>query len=167
MRFRHTIVLLILMGSFAPLYAEDLSAPARQLADKINASAGAGSAMAITYTNASSLTPSQIADIRLALESQLRNADLAQYFEQKISVDQVQRFKPHPIVYQNAAAQMNVSPSLACLVAAHSWDIYGAMNAGLTAAFIQRPGKVLFPYAPEPAFTATDLTNLAEQLKKK
>ena len=73
MRFRHTIALLILTASFAPLHAEDLSTPARQLADKINASASPGSAMAISYTNASSLTPSQIADIRLALESQLRS----------------------------------------------------------------------------------------------
>ena len=61
---RHTLAFLILAVSF--VHAEDLSTPARQLADKINAAAGPGSSMAITYNNASSLTPSQIADIRLA-----------------------------------------------------------------------------------------------------
>ena len=67
------IVLIVCLGvCVPPLGAEDWSTPARQLADKINAAAGAGSAMAITINNASSFSPRDLADIRLALESQLR-----------------------------------------------------------------------------------------------
>ena len=73
LRFRHPIAVLIFAVSLVSLHAEDLSTPARQLADKVNAAAGAGSTMAITYNNASSLTPSQVADIRLAIESELHS----------------------------------------------------------------------------------------------
>lgn len=69
MRLRHITLFLLISTSFA----QDWSTPARQLADKINSAAGAGSAMALTINNASSLTPRDIADIRLALESQLRS----------------------------------------------------------------------------------------------
>lgn len=72
MKFR-AIALIVCLGVCVPLVrAEDWSTPARQLADKINAAAGAGSALAITFNNASSLSPRDLADIRLALESQLR-----------------------------------------------------------------------------------------------
>jgi hypothetical protein len=72
MKFR-AIALLCCLGVCVPLAAaEDWSTPARQLADKINGAAGPGSAMALTFNNASSLTPSDLADIRLAMESQLR-----------------------------------------------------------------------------------------------
>lgn len=72
MKFR-AIALILCLGVCVPLVrAEDWSTPARQLADKINAAAGAGSAMAITFNNASGLSPRDLADIRLALESQLR-----------------------------------------------------------------------------------------------
>jgi len=72
MKFR-AIALLFCFGVCVPLAAaEDWSTPARQLADKINGAAGPGSAMALTFNNASSLTPSDLADIRLAMESQLR-----------------------------------------------------------------------------------------------
>src|SRR5579884_493083 len=72
MKFR-AIALIACLGVCVPLAAaEDWSTPARQLADKINSSAGPGSAMAITFNNASSLTPRDLADIRLALEAQLR-----------------------------------------------------------------------------------------------
>jgi 2-haloacid dehalogenase len=31
------------------------------------------------------------------------------------------------------------------MVAAHAWDITGALSAGCKAAFVQRPGKALDP----------------------
>ncbi len=72
MKCRAIAVLLYLGVCVTLVGAEDWSTPARQLADKINAAAGAGSAMAITLNNASSFSPRDLADVRLALESQLR-----------------------------------------------------------------------------------------------
>lgn len=73
MKFRTIALLGFLAISASVAGAEDWSGPARQLADKINAIGGAGSAMAVTINNASSLTPGEISEIRLALESQLRS----------------------------------------------------------------------------------------------
>ncbi len=50
------------------------------------------------------------------------------------------------------------------LVAAHSWDIAGAMAAGCQAAFVARPGMVLSPLSDPPGITGPDLAVVAEQI---
>ncbi len=52
------------------------------------------------------------------------------------------------------------------LIAAHGWDVTGALHAGLQAAFLSREGKAQYPLAPNPRFTADSLTGIAEQLVK-
>lgn len=99
-----------------------------------------------------------------ALAEQLRYADLTEYFEQQLSVDAVRRYKPHPDTYRYALAQTGVAPTDALLVAAHGWDVAGALAAGLDAAFVDRPGQTLYPLAPPPTYQAPTLTALAEQL---
>ncbi|GGW79853.1 hypothetical protein GCM10007391_10840 [Alteromonas halophila] len=59
---------------------------------------------------------------------------------------------------------MGVEPQEALLVAAHGWDIAGAKQAGWQAAFISRPGKVLYPLALKPDYNISDLPALAKQL---
>jgi 2-haloacid dehalogenase len=100
------------------------------------------------------------------IRDQLKNSGLESYFEQPISVDAVQRFKPDRRVYAFAAEQLKVEASQACLIAAHAWDVFGAMNAGWMAAFIARPGKALFPVAPTPAMIAPDLLAFANLLTR-
>lgn len=134
-----------------------VSLPAHsEVSDALGQLKNAGFRMA-TLTNSS---PSMIRD-------QLKNSGLETYFEQSISVDAVQRFKPDRRVYAFAAEQLKVDASKACLIAAHAWDVFGAMNAGWMAAFIARPGKVLFPLAPTPAIVAPDLQALANMLTGK
>ncbi|MGI4887306.1 MAG: haloacid dehalogenase type II [Janthinobacterium lividum] len=99
-----------------------------------------------------------------ALAEQLRYADLTEYFEQQLSVDAVRRYKPHPDTYRYALEQTGVGPADALLVAAHGWDVAGALAAGLDAAFLARPGQTLYPLAPPPTYQAPTLTALAEQL---
>jgi 2-haloacid dehalogenase len=50
------------------------------------------------------------------------------------------------------------------LVAAHSWDIAGALAAGCQAAFVARPGMVLSPLGGPPGVIGPDLTAVAEQI---
>jgi hypothetical protein len=38
------------------------------------------------------------------------------------------------------------------------------MQAGWTAAFVSRPGKVLFPLTPEPDIIGSDLAGVAERI---
>ncbi len=50
------------------------------------------------------------------------------------------------------------------LVAAHAWDIAGALRAGAAAAFVARPGMVLDPLAPAPDMVGSDLMEVAERI---
>ncbi len=101
-----------------------------------------------------------------SLETQLGNAGLTEYFEQTLSVDGVRRYKPAPEAYHAAAEALRVRPSDLLLVAAHGWDVFGAMRAGCRAAFVSRPGQALFPLGPEPDYSAQDLLALVSQIVK-
>jgi 2-haloacid dehalogenase len=76
-----------------------------------------------------------------AVQQQLANAGLAPLFERTFSVDAVRRFKPAPEVYHSVADALAVPIDQLRLVAAHAWDVVGALRAGCSAAFVARPGK--------------------------
>jgi len=98
------------------------------------------------------------------LATQLQFAGLTGFFEQVLSVDAVRRYKPHPDTYRFATEQLGVAPAQAMLVAAHGWDVAGALHAGLQAGFLERPGQTLYPLSPPPTCQASTLTALAAQL---
>ena len=62
-----------------------------------------------------------------------------------MSVEGVQRFKPAAEVYQMAADKLGITTAQMRMVAAHNWDITGAMRAGCAGAFVARPGMVMGP----------------------
>jgi 2-haloacid dehalogenase len=97
-------------------------------------------------------------------EAQLRNAGVADLFEQSLSADSVKRLKPAPEPYQFAAQRMGVTVDGMCLVAAHAWDVAGAMRAGLGAVFVARPGMVPDPLAPTPMTVANNMSDVAAYL---
>ncbi|WP_116107549.1 haloacid dehalogenase type II [Lewinella sp. IMCC34191] len=99
-----------------------------------------------------------------ALEDQMKNSGLKDYFAARLSVDGVQKFKPHREVYAWAAEQVGIAPENCLLVAAHGWDVAGAGWAGLRTAFVQRPGHVTFPLADPAHYTVKDLAELADVL---
>ncbi len=99
-------------------------------------------------------------------EAQLSNAGLDQLFEQVLSADTVRRLKPAREPYLMAAERLGVDAAQVLLVAAHAWDVAGAMHAGCAAAFVARPGMVLDPLAPEPDVVATDLDEVANAVLK-
>jgi 2-haloacid dehalogenase len=96
-------------------------------------------------------------------ESQLRHAGLAEHFERILSADMVRRLKPAAEVYQMAAREYGVEPGALRLVAAHSWDIAGALRAGCAAAFVARPGMTLDPLFEPPDIVGPDLAAVAER----
>lgn len=98
------------------------------------------------------------------LKDQLTNAGLIDLFERTLSVDSTQRFKPAPETYRYAATELGVETSDLRLVAAHDWDIAGAMRAGCAGAFVARPGMVLGPLQTPPDIIGDDLRDLAEQI---
>ena len=102
-----------------------------------------------------------------AVEQQLSYAGLADAFERVFSVDVVRRFKPAPEPYRFVASELGVETRALRMVAAHAWDVVGAMQAGYAAAFVARPGKVLYPLAPPPDIIGADLRAVAEQIVAK
>ena len=98
------------------------------------------------------------------VEAQLENAGLSEYFESSFSVDAVKRFKPDAEVYIMTARELGVAAEQVRLVAAHDWDVAGALVAGCAAAFIARPGKVLNPLMPIPDIVGNDLIEVAEKI---
>lgn len=90
-------------------------------------------------------------------EAQLTHAGLRPYFEQVLSADAVRRFKPAPEPYRMAAERLGVETGRVRLIAAHAWDVAGALRAGCAAAFVARPGKVLDPLAPQPDVIGADM----------
>ena len=97
------------------------------------------------------------------IDQQIRNAGLESYFERNFSVDAVRRFKPAPEPYRMVAAELGVETGNLRMVAAHAWDIVGAM-AGCEGAFVARPGKVRFPLGPQPDVEGPDLLDVVRQI---
>lgn len=94
----------------------------------------------------------------------LASAGLRDYFEVVIGSETVQMFKPHPRVYEHAAARLGTGPAHMCLVAGHAWDVMGAMRAGLHGAWVARSERWLVPVVPEPDVGGEDLMDVARQL---
>lgn len=99
-----------------------------------------------------------------AAEAQLIYAGLREHFEQVVSADEIHCFKPAPEVYYLAANRLSVEPGQMRLVAAHDWDITGALRTGCAAAFVGRPGQVMNPFGPQPDVKGTDLADVAEKI---
>ncbi|MFG0298224.1 MAG: haloacid dehalogenase type II [Phycisphaerales bacterium JB047] len=98
------------------------------------------------------------------VEAQMEHAGLTDMFEARLSVEDVQMYKPHQHVYAWASRKLGVDPGDCMLVAAHGWDIAGALWAGWRGAFLSRPGAQLYPLAPEPEINVPDLGQAADQL---
>lgn len=83
-------------------------------------------------------------------EAQLAAAGIATLFERILSVSAVERFKPDRAVYEMAARELGVAIDEITMVAAHDWDVAGAMAAGCRGALVLRPGVVTNPLYPPP-----------------
>lgn len=97
-------------------------------------------------------------------EAQLTHAGIREHFTQAISADSVQRLKPAKEPYLAVARAFDVPADEVRLVAAHSWDISGALSAGCRAAFVARPGMVLSPIGPQPDITGPDIEAVVAQI---
>lgn len=120
-----------------------------------------------------SLTRLREAGLRLAAltnstqqvaDAQLKNARLYEHFEQVLSADAVKRLKPAPAPYRMAARTLGVEIRQIRLVAAHAWDVAGAIRAGCRAAFVARPGMVLDPLVERPDVVGIDLGEVADHI---
>ncbi len=98
------------------------------------------------------------------VDAQIENAGLTEFFEHRLSVGEIETYKPDLKTYRWAAEKTGVEVGDCMLIAAHGWDITGALRAGMRATFLARPRKSLYPLALEPELVAKDLQAAAEVL---
>lgn len=68
----------------------------------------------------------------------LDRAGLRSYLRGVLSAEEIHSFKPTARVYHWACRQVDSAPEHTALVAAHSWDVHGAVCAGLLGALATR-----------------------------
>ncbi len=98
------------------------------------------------------------------LKEQLQYAKLTDYFEATLSIDTIKKYKPALETYKWATEQLSVNVADALMVAAHGWDIAGALEAGMQAAFIEREGQSLYSLAPKPQFIGKNLMDVSKSI---
>jgi 2-haloacid dehalogenase len=121
---------------------------------------GALASLAVTGLYLVALTNS----VQAVAEAQLASAGLDGYFDAIMSADEVAHLKPAPQPYLAVADRYDVPIGEVRLVAAHSWDVAGALSAGCQAAFVARPGMVLSPLGRRPGIVGPDLVSVAGQI---
>jgi 2-haloacid dehalogenase len=97
-------------------------------------------------------------------QAQLVHAGLTDRFDAILSADTVGALKPRREPYELAARTFGVPIGEVTLVAAHAWDVAGALAAGCRAAFVARPGMPRNPIDPEPDLVGVDLGEIADQI---
>ncbi len=98
------------------------------------------------------------------LKAQMENSGLLEYFEDIFSVDDTRKFKPAIETYQFAAKKLGIKTNGMRMIAAHDWDIAGAINAGCRTAYIAREGKVYNALYKKPDISGKDLSEVADQI---
>lgn len=79
---------------------------------------------------------------------------------QIVTTEEAQAYKPHPAPYRLACERLDLPPEQVTLVAAHSWDCFGARCAGLETVWIPRNGE-RWPYPPPEPRRASGLADAA------
>jgi 2-haloacid dehalogenase len=99
-------------------------------------------------------------------EAQLTNAGIRDLFDDVITADYVGALKPAPAPYHAVADHFSVRIDDVRLVAAHSWDVSGALAAGAKAAFVARPGMVLSPLGAQPDIVGRNVGEVVTEILK-
>jgi 2-haloacid dehalogenase len=100
-----------------------------------------------------------------AVEGLLQNAGIRDLFVGVVSVDDFQTFKPNPDVYHYFTQKAGSIASQTWLVSSNPFDVFGAVSAGLNAAWVQRSKSIIYdPWGVEPTVTIDSLLNLESAL---
>jgi 2-haloacid dehalogenase len=102
--------------------------------------------------------------VEAVAEAQLTNAGIRDRFDRVVSADSVRQLKPAAAPYLAVADAFHVAPSEVRLVAAHAWDVSGALAAGCKAAFVARRGAVQSPIGRQPEIVGPDIRAVVDKI---
>jgi 2-haloacid dehalogenase len=94
----------------------------------------------------------------------LDRAQLRSYLRGTLSTEQLRTFKPPASAYHWACRQVNVPPAQTALVAVHSWDVHGAVRAGLLGGLATRYEGGMSDVVVAPHVVADSLDVVVERL---
>ncbi|MCL5246945.1 haloacid dehalogenase type II [Cellulophaga sp. 20_2_10] len=100
-----------------------------------------------------------------AVTKLLTTATIIHYFEAVISVENVEMFKPSPIVYDYFLETANAKKEESWLISSNNFDVIGSKMFGMHSAWVQRtPDAIMDPWGIEPTTVIHKLTDLAKNL---
>jgi len=100
-----------------------------------------------------------------AVSGLLQHAQIDEYFEGVVSVDEIQTFKPDPEVYRHFARVAATDLDQCWLVSSNAFDVIGAVSVGMKAAWLQRSETVVFdPWEIEPSCIIRRLDELEKEI---
>lgn len=100
-----------------------------------------------------------------AISELLVNAEIIDLFDGIVSVEDVQVFKPSPLVYEHFNKQTNSTKSDSWLISSNPFDVIGAVSYGMHSAWVQRSSDSVFdPWGIEPTTIIDTLTDLPFKL---
>lgn len=97
-------------------------------------------------------------------EAGLARGGVGPLVERALSSEAIRAWKPAREVYLWAAGVCDVEPARLALVAAHGWDVHGALRAGLTAAWFPRSERAYPAVYDRSAIVAGDLAGAVDAL---
>lgn len=109
---------------------------------------------AVTLTNGHAETTRQL----------LERAGLASLVSHCLDVGEVSCWKPAALPYEHCARRCEVVNERLGMVAAHSWDIHGAQQAGLVTGYVSRLEGAPVPHFAPADVSGSDLVEVVEQL---
>lgn len=96
----------------------------------------------------------------------LSSAGLRDFFIDIISVDDLQTFKPNPDVYHYFLKQTNADITQSWLISGNPFDVIGAVNAGMKAAWIRRSLNIIYDtWGIQPTLTVSNLNEFVVNLE--
>jgi len=102
----------------------------------------------------------------LTVGALLRSAGIRDMFIDVVSADEVKMFKPNPVVYEHFLKRAKASKDRTWLISSNSFDVIGAMSAGLNTAWLRRSKEHIFdPWELKPTITVESLLGLKEAIE--
>lgn len=96
-----------------------------------------------------------------AVETLLKSANIHEFFDGVVSVDEIQSFKPDPAVYHHLLKKTNSKADSTWLISSNPFDVIGALSVDMRAAWVQRSADSIFdPWGIEPTVTVSGLLQL-------
>ena len=98
------------------------------------------------------------------LNAIMQTARLNEYFQGFVSVDEVKVYKPSPKVYLHVAERLGRAIENVRLISSNPFDVIGARNTGMQAAWIDRSGGLFDTLDARPDIVVGTLLELADRL---